>query len=64
MAPAPAGGMDMAVGRGSRNMKDACYDDPSKAKCKEFERSDEGGWPRRQGAARAGAAGLLSTRRG
>jgi copper transporter 1 len=45
MAPAPAathdGGMHMAMGRGSRNMKDACYEDPSKAKCKGFERSDE-----------------------
>lgn len=63
MAPAPAGGMDMVMGRGSRNMQDACYDDPSQAKCKVFERSDEGGWLRGQ-AARTWAAGLFSTRRG
>lgn len=46
MAPAPAaaaGGMRMPMGGGSRNMKAACYKDPSKAKCKDFERSSEGG---------------------
>lgn len=43
MAPSPAaadGGMHMG-GRGSRNMKNACYKDPSEAKCEDFERSDD-----------------------
>lgn len=46
MAPAPAaadGGMRMPMGGGSRNTKAACYKDPAQTKCKDFERSDEGG---------------------
>lgn len=62
MAPSPAaadGGMHMG-GRGSRNMKNACYKDPSEAKCEDFERSDDGGWAVRGGKGQLWAAGQFS----
>lgn len=62
MAPSPAaadGGMHMG-GRGSRNMKNACYKDPLEAKCEDFERSDDGGWAGRGRKGQLWAAGQFS----